>query len=126
MSKNSPEANAGLRRERDSLAGYLEAMLGDDGVFLFPTHPTPAPYHNRPIVTLADCAYTIIYNVLGLPATAVPMGLATAEGVPVGVQIIAGRHRDCLNLAVAVELELAFGGWVPPFPTDEQTSSQRV
>jgi amidase len=41
--------------------------------------------------------------VLGLPAVSVPTG--TAGGVPVGVQLIAGRYREdlCLNAAEAIE-----------------------
>ena len=105
-----------LRRTRDSLRDDLEQLLGDDGVFLYPTHPVPAPFHNQPLLLIFNFAYTGVFNVLGLPATAVPMGLAANEGVPIGIQVIAGRYSDRLTLAVAAALEEAFGGWVPPFP----------
>jgi len=116
---NSPAQDAALRQLRDSFRRELEQLLGQDGVFLYPTHPLPAPFHNQPLVLLFNFAYTGIFNVLGLPATAVPMGLALEEGVPVGLQVIAGRYYDRLTLAVASELEKAFGGWVPPFPVSE-------
>ncbi len=88
-------------------------LLGDNGIFVYPTYPRPAPYHNQPLVLIPDFAYTGIFNVLGLPVTQVPMGLSR-EGVPIGVQVVANFHNDHLSLAVAKELEKAFGGWVIP------------
>lgn len=108
------ETEAALRRMRDSLLRDLEEMLGTDGVFLYPPHPRPAPFHHETLITLFNFGYTGIFNVLGVPVTAVPMGLSPEEKVPVGVQVVASRYCDRLTLAVAVELEKAFGGWVPP------------
>ena len=51
-----------------------------------------------------------------LPATQVPLGL-DAEGLPLGVQVVAGPARDHLSIAVALVLEREFGGWVPPVVT---------
>jgi len=116
---NAPEVEAQLKQLRDALRDEMEACLGTDGVFLYPTHPLPAPFHNQPVLLPFNFAYTAIFNVLGLPATAVPMGLAPHEGVPVGIQAVAGRYQDRLTLAVARALEEAFGGWVPPFPVAE-------
>lgn len=45
----------------------------------------------------------------------VPVGLDT-KGLPMGIQVVAARNRDRHCLAVAEELETAFGGWRPPFP----------
>ncbi|XP_063244064.1 fatty-acid amide hydrolase 2-A isoform X2 [Bacillus rossius redtenbacheri] len=95
------------------LADELQDILGTDGVFLYPTHPTPAPYHNEPLVKPFNFSYTAIVNVLGLPATHCPLGL-TRDGLPVGIQVIGSLNKDRHTLAVAVELEKAFGGWVPP------------
>lgn len=116
---NAAEKDERLRQHRDSLREDLERCLGDDGVLLYPTHPLPAPFHNQSILLVCNFAYTGVFNVLGLPATAVPMGLAADEGVPVGIQVIAGRYNDRLTLAVASALEEAFGGWVPPFPVSK-------
>jgi len=113
--RNSPAKDEELKRVRDSLRQEIEQLLGDDGVFLYPTHPLPAPFHNQPLLLTFNFAYTGVFNVLGLPATAVPMGLAAEEGVPIGIQVVASRYRDRLTLAVASALEKAFGGWVPPF-----------
>ena len=48
-----------------------------------------------------------------MPVTEVPLGLNEA-GLPLGVQVAAGRDRDHVAIAVAMELERAFGGWAPP------------
>ncbi|KAJ8942041.1 hypothetical protein NQ318_002795, partial [Aromia moschata] len=102
-----------LVRERDELRRELLDLLGDDGVFLYPTHPTAAPYHNEPLIKPFNFSYTAVINVLGLPATHCPMGL-DKDGLPIGVQVVAADGNDRLCLAVAREIEKAFGGWVPP------------
>lgn len=102
-----------LVQQRDDLLEEMKQMLGDDGVLIYPTHPTVAPYHNEPIARFLNFSYTAIFNVLGLPATAVPLGLGR-EGLPIGVQVVANLNQDHLCLAVACELERAFGGWSAP------------
>lgn len=52
-------------------------------------------------------------GVVGLPATAIPLGL-TPEGLPVGAQIIGNRFADPLCLQMARWLENAGFGFVPP------------
>ena len=47
-----------------------------------------------------------LFNLLGLPVTEVPMGLNEA-GLPLGVQVAAGRDRDHVAIAAALELERA-------------------
>ncbi|KAI5642150.1 amidase domain-containing protein [Phthorimaea operculella] len=98
---------------REDLEKYFKDMLGDDGVFLYPTHPTPAPYHNEPLVKPMNFSYTAIINCLGMPATTVPLGLGK-EGLPIGIQVVANHNNDRLCLAVAEELDKAFGGWIEP------------
>nr|CAD7196627.1 unnamed protein product [Timema douglasi] len=91
----------------------LTEVLGDNGVFLYPTHPTAAYYHGQSFTRTAGIMYSMIFNVLGLPSTHVPMGL-NKKGLPIGIQVVAGPHQDRLCLAVAEILEQEFGGWVPP------------
>ena len=50
--------------------------------------------------------YTMPANLCWNPAISVPAGL-TADGLPVGLQIIAGRHRDAVPLRLARILEQA-------------------
>ncbi|CAH0564319.1 unnamed protein product [Brassicogethes aeneus] len=98
---------------RNDLKNDILDLIGDDGVFIYPTHPTSAPYHNEPIFKPFNFSYTGIMNILGVPATHIPMGL-DKNGLPIGVQVIAKPNNDRLCLAVAREFEKAFGGWEPP------------
>ena len=100
------EMGRALRRE------IVEA-LGDDGVMLYPSYVSPAPRHYRPLLGPFNFVYTAIINVMQLPATQVPLGLG-AEGLPLGVQVVAPPGRDHLSVAVAQLLEREFGGWVAP------------
>ncbi|XP_013199410.1 fatty-acid amide hydrolase 2-B [Amyelois transitella] len=100
-------------RVREDLEETFTKMLGENGVFLYPTHPTPAPYHNEPVLRAFNFSYTSIINCVGLPATAVPLGLSR-EGLPIGIQVVANHNNDRLCLAVAEELGRAFGGWIEP------------
>jgi len=86
-------------------------------VLLFPTLNLPAPRHKWSVISLWGVGYTLLFNVLGLPVTHVPMGL-NDRGLPIGISVIAGPNQDRLCLRVAVELERAFGGWIPPVPHD--------
>jgi amidase len=53
----------------------------------------------------------VAVNFLGLPAVAIPVGLA--GNVPIGVQIIASRYREDLCLDAASVIEEAVGVLVP-------------
>uniref|UniRef100_A0A1I8FYI0 Amidase domain-containing protein n=1 Tax=Macrostomum lignano TaxID=282301 RepID=A0A1I8FYI0_9PLAT len=97
----------------DQLKAEMEELLGDDGVLLYPAHPTSAPYHHQPLTLLFNFAYTGIFNVLGLPATSIPMGL-DHKGMPIGLQAVANMHNDRYTLLLAELLENKFGGWVRP------------
>ncbi|XP_063695622.1 fatty-acid amide hydrolase 2-B-like [Culicoides brevitarsis] len=88
-------------------------LLGEDGVFFYPTYCKPAVRHYESLTTLSAVPYTKLFNVFGFPACHVPMGL-NSEGLPIGFQVVAAPYQDRLCLAMAVELEHAFGGWVPP------------
>lgn len=91
----------------------MQKVLTDDTVLLYPTYPNPAHLHYRVYYKFLDCGYLTIFNALGLPVTACPIGL-TRKGLPVGIQIAANKCNDHLTVAVAKEFERAFGGWVPP------------
>ena len=53
-------------------------------------------------------------NLLGLPAAAVPTGLA--DGLPTGVQVIGNRFREDLCLAAAEAIEARLGVLTPVDP----------
>lgn len=103
-----------LISERDKITEEFRDLLKDEmSVFLYPTHPTVAPYHNEPLFKAFNFSYTALINLLGLPATNIPLGLGS-EGLPLGIQVVANYDRDRLCFAVANELEKAFGGWQSP------------
>ena len=97
---------------RDAFRDELRATIGD-GVLLHPPAPKVAPRHGRTIGRLWWIHPMIVFNLAGVPVTQVPLGLGR-RGLPLGVQVAAGHGRDELSIAVALDLERAFGGWVPP------------
>ncbi len=94
-----------------SLRDEIESMLGDDGVMLYPTATDVAPPHGKGGVL--NFRFPPIFNALETPVTQVPLGLGQ-EGLPLGVQVIAPRGQDHRSIAVAMALERALGGWIPP------------
>ena len=56
--------------------------------------------------------YTAVWNVTGQPAIALPLSVG-ADGLPVAVQLVARPLRDDLLLALAQQLETAYG-WNQP------------
>ena len=95
-----------------AFAAEVEATVGS-GVMLHIPHCRVAPRHGRTVGRPWVLNPTAAFSVAGLPATQVPLGL-NARKLPLGVQVAAGPNRDHLAIAVALELERALGGWVPP------------
>lgn len=96
------------QRANDSLVETI-----GDGVLLYPPFPRLAPKHRHTVGQPWLATNTAIFNLYGLPATQVPLGLG-AQGLPLGVQVVAGPGRDHVGIAVALELERGCGGWVDP------------
>ena len=91
----------------------LSEILGENGILLFPSFPIPTPYHNYPLGTPFNFAYTAILNVMEVPSCqcVIPN---TKGGMPLGLQVASNHHNDHLTVAVALNLEKQFGGWKPP------------
>lgn len=96
-----------------ALTEYLTDKLGDNGVLFYPSCPTTAGYHYSAFFKPYNFSYWCLFNVLRFPACQVPMGV-DKNGHPVGIQVVAAPHNDNICIAVATELEKAFGGWVQP------------
>ena len=107
-----PGAERAARVGRELRAEIVE-RIGPHGVLLFPSYASPAPRHYVPLMPPIRWAYTAIWNALQIPVTQVPLGL-NAQGLPLGVQVGAVHDNDHVTIAVALELERAFGGWVVP------------
>ena len=97
---------------REAFEKEMKAAIGD-AVLLHPTHPRVAPRHGRTVGKPWLLTTTAVFNLAAVPVAQVPLGL-NPRGLPLGVQAAAGVDRDHVAVAVALELERAFGGWVPP------------
>lgn len=113
LGKRIPGRIDRARHLEQKLRAELDDALGERGVILYPSYPKPAPLHYVPLALTFHWVYTAIFNVMELPVTQVPLGLNEA-GVPLGVQVVARHGSDHVTMAVGLELERAFGGWVPP------------
>lgn len=91
----------------------IEEKLGDHGVLICPVFPSVAPFHHQIWLNAVGAGYSGLINVLHFPATIIPI-FHRPDGLPVAVQVVAGRFRDHLTLAAAGILEAVFGGWKPP------------
>jgi len=83
------------------------------GVLLHPPLANVAPRHGRTYGRLYVTQPMAVFNLAAVPVTQVPLGLGS-HGLPLGVQVAAAPGRDHVAIAVAMELERVFGGWVPP------------
>jgi amidase len=93
-------------RFRRALIGFMQHY----DVIITPAIERPAQPHGQ---REGGMAYTLTYSLTGYPAVVVRTG-TSADGLPVGVQVVARPWRDDIALAVAAHLEERFGGWRPP------------
>ncbi|XP_063909576.1 fatty-acid amide hydrolase 2-A-like [Zophobas morio] len=100
-------------QKNEDLKKMFRKFLGDDGVLLYPTFTKSALHHGAYILNTLGTSYLMTYNSTELPSTHVPCGF-DKNGLPIGIQVIAGPKQDRLCFAVAEELEKCFGGWIPP------------
>jgi aspartyl-tRNA(Asn)/glutamyl-tRNA(Gln) amidotransferase subunit A len=120
-----PFLRSRLGSPKPSLREYVEAEAEVDGlrrdvaalferidVLVLPTTPVPAHAHDLAEVRLRGETYrarammraTIPWDLTGSPALSVPFGL-TADGLPVGVQLVGRRFEDGLVLSAGAALE---------------------
>uniref|UniRef100_A0A1I8NX75 Amidase domain-containing protein n=1 Tax=Stomoxys calcitrans TaxID=35570 RepID=A0A1I8NX75_STOCA len=109
----SEDKVAKYKQKGEELKKEVINLLGNNGVLFFPAFPVPAIHHNTSVLAQWAVDYSLLFNILGLPTTFVPMGLDN-QGLPVGFQIIAAPYNDKLCIQIAGALEAAFGGWEPP------------
>lgn len=113
IGKLTPNRTKALVERGRALRQELAEIIGPDGVMLYPSYSQAAPPHLKPLRLTFHWVYTAILNTMEMPVTQVPLGL-NEEGLPLGVQVAGVHGNDSLTIAVALELEKAFGGWVPP------------
>jgi amidase len=114
-------------RARSRLRVQWSELFKSFDAVICPIMPTPAyPHDHSPqqesrriridgqdYVYPDQLAWPGIATLPGLPATAIPLGL-TAQGLPVGVQIVGPWLEDRTPLKLAELIEREFGGFVPP------------
>ncbi len=112
---------ANVLTERHGVMKDFHSFLGRHDVILSPTWAHPPFELGADVASLAGARATLDTmrpvlpaNLLGLPAAVVPVG--TAEGMPVGAQVIARRFADLRCLTVAQMLEDALGSITPIDP----------
>jgi Asp-tRNA(Asn)/Glu-tRNA(Gln) amidotransferase A subunit family amidase len=119
ISKAEKVAAAVLERER--LREDLLRWLKTTRLILAPVGSTPAFEHGasrldvggQSISVFRAFSYSQAFNVFGLPSVVVPAG-CSAEGLPIGVQIVGGPFEEATVLAAAAVIEEALGGWQRP------------
>jgi aspartyl-tRNA(Asn)/glutamyl-tRNA(Gln) amidotransferase subunit A len=104
------------RMTMDAAANELQAVLAMAEAVLLPTTPQAAfPHSEEAPVSQAD--FTALANLAGLPALSLPAGW-TAEGLPVGVQLVGRAGSEAALLALGQRLEAALNAWRPPLGFD--------
>ncbi len=106
---------------RDTLRASLLEQMHDHRVLLCPVGSIPAFRHGERSWTIDgrevvyEQAFTpcVIFNLFGNPSVVAPVG-RSAEGLPIGVQLVGRPFEDQLVLAVAGRLEEALGAWQAP------------
>ncbi|WP_454872215.1 amidase family protein [Paraburkholderia xenovorans] len=95
--------------ERGEIGAAVNAFFERYDLVICPVYPRVAmPLAELPASDGLFPHFTAWCNQLGLPAASVYTG-TTPEGLPVGIQIVGGRHADALVLWASHILELAFG-----------------
>ncbi len=104
--------------QRDTVRAKILRQMRDVPILLSPVCLGPAFRHGegnwRPRTGYRDTMrHSQWLNLAGFPGVSVPMGFS-AEGLPIGVQVIGRPNEDEVVLAVAEVLEEARGRWVGP------------
>jgi aspartyl-tRNA(Asn)/glutamyl-tRNA(Gln) amidotransferase subunit A len=106
----SAAAYARLRREQASLSRMFDRFFSDFDVLLMPSVPFAAVRRSdHAAVELGRTHYsrfTSPFNMAGVPALSVPCGFS-AEGLPLGVQIIGRRWHEAAVLRAGYAYEQA-------------------
>lgn len=102
---------------QDQLRFKFGQQLRDYPIWLCPVSAVPAFRHGEREWSVdgelvgypGAFVYSQVFNLLGAPAATIPAG-ASPDGMPIGVQIVAGPNQDRALTAVARELEAGLRG----------------
>jgi amidase len=102
-----------LIERADAIRGRLGAWMRDVDLIVCPAMPQPAIRHGESTADWFADTYSDVHNLTGWPAVVVRGG-SSAEGLPIGVQLVAAPWREDIALAAARIVEARSGGWQPP------------
>jgi len=105
---------------RDAISGfdYILSPVAPMATF---SADLPSP-GNDPARALEHIAFTVTFSISGHPAISVPWS-TTADGRPIGIQLVGRRFADAPVLALAVACE-RLRGELPPWPQPPASRSQ--
>ena len=107
---------------RDAIKQSLAQVFRRVDLLVTPTVPVPAPKLEESQIEVGGKMFdiyslltrlTIPFNVAGLPALSIPVGL-TSNKLPVGAQFTSALHNDRLILIASYRYEKSFGSIGPP------------
>jgi Asp-tRNA(Asn)/Glu-tRNA(Gln) amidotransferase A subunit family amidase len=115
---NAAEKIAKAVIERERLREEILRWMKTTPLILAPVGATPAFEHGarrvevngQSVSVFRAFSYSQTFNVFGLPSLVVPAG-RTADGLPIGVQIVGRPFEEQTVLAAAAVVEKALGGW---------------
>jgi amidase len=96
----------------DAFRTALLKFMSRFDIVLSPVAPEIAPLLKVRPDSDHQLSYTVPYSLSGNPCVVVRAG-TSSEGMPIGVQVIAGNFRDATALRAARAIEHAMGGWRP-------------
>jgi amidase len=102
-----------LLARADRLRVAMLAFLDDHDLVIAPVAAGPAVPHGTTLDVLDAFSYSWPYNLTGWPVVVVRAGVSP-EGLPIGVQLVAGPWREDVAFAAARTVEAAAGPWLVP------------
>jgi amidase len=107
VAKSNDAEVAQMKPRREAIAGRLDKLLANNAILLLPTVPDIAPLKNCPhdqTTAFRERAMGMlcISGIGRLPQVSLP--LATLNGCPLGLSMIAARGNDEMLLAVAKQM----------------------